>query len=164
MFDPTGEFGVAGFAVGFGVDVALQWAEGGCFSVTRALISGGLGAVGAPAWVRFGSRGLKRGMTRSHPAFPRGIERIERSKFWPDRWGGTYNKYNYNLRWGLDHALDDASRFRFMRKWWKREGNSPRNPLHQFWNRLPYWTKGATIPPAIGSMAIGQSNGGCACD
>ncbi len=74
MIDPFGEFGLAGAAVGFVIDVGFQLAEGRCFSLQRALISAALGAVGAPAWARFGSRGLAMGMSRSNAAFPKGVE------------------------------------------------------------------------------------------
>ena len=45
MVDPTGEFGVLGFAIGFVADVAVQYFTTGKVDVKQSLISGAVGAV-----------------------------------------------------------------------------------------------------------------------
>jgi RHS repeat-associated protein len=166
--DPTGEFGVVGAFFGGGIDLAIQVLVEGkslrCVDLKRLAISAAAGALGAPAWARFGARGLAPGMSRLNAAFPRGLEWVERSHFIPERWGGTFSKYNINLRWGTDHALSDASRYRFLPKVWKADNPLP-NAAERFWDRLPDWSKGATIPSTAASA--GQSIGSkknCKCD
>ena len=45
MVDPTGEFGLVGFAIGFVADASIQYLTSGSVDIKQSLISGAVGAV-----------------------------------------------------------------------------------------------------------------------
>jgi RHS repeat-associated protein len=89
-----------------------------------------------------GKGALKMGMSRPNPAFPRGIEWVERAHFVPNRWipdslkGVGWSKWNTKLMWGSDHALADPKRYQFMRRWWKANNPMPHG-VSRFFNSIP---------------------------
>jgi hypothetical protein len=162
---------IAGFLLGAGIDIVFQLiANGGnfkCLDVTSILISGALGAVGGIAskkaleWGARAAFGMKNGR-RANTAFPRGMEYLERSRFWPGRWGGPHAGWNQNLVPGTLHALTDRARYRLLRAWWK-ELNDMYGAVTSFFIRVPWWTPGAAGGGASGRFLNAQPNGACDC-
>ncbi len=131
-------------------------------------LEGGAGAAaGAKIGTRIGTKraaqqGLVKGTWRSNPAFPRGKEWIESSHFIPKRYGKpswvpnsvrefvVNSPANQKLMWGIDHALNDPSRFRFLKKGF-RDAYTRNDELTSLWNRLPDGITGATIGFLLGA-------------
>ncbi len=96
--------------------------------------------------------GLKKGMSRPNPAFPRGKEWVEMSHWIPDRAlpeGLKDAGWNLKPMWGTDHALADPHRYRFLPKWWKAENPMP-SRLTQQLNRIPNGVQGVGAGAASG--------------
>ena len=111
--------------------------------------------------------GLKTGMSRANPAFPKGVEWVERSHWTPKRYlpdGLKDAGWNMKPMWGTDHALADPFRYRFMRKGWKGENPLPNNFTRQL-NRIPDGVKGAGLGGAYtgGRGANNARDADCSC-
>ena len=112
--------------------------------------------------------GLRMGMSRTNPAFPRGVEWVERSHWIPDRSplpsAITDAGWNQKLMWGTDHALADPHRYRFLKKAWKADNPMP-GRLTQQWNRIPDGVKGAGAAGAYGAgrAANASRKADCGC-
>jgi RHS repeat-associated protein len=162
--DPWGEVGAGGFVIGVAIDLAFQLVQNGgnlrCIDVGSLLLSGALGAVGSVGWSKLASTGLKRAMWRPNPAFPRGREYVERSRWWPGRWGGPHADWNQKLVWGSEHAVNDPARHQFLPRGWKAD-NALKNPLERLWNRTPDWVKGGAAGGAVGTGIDAATECGC---
>jgi len=115
---------------------------GTCTGVAWEVAFGAAGGARAAA-----GRGLARGMSRANPAFPRGIEWVERSHWIPKRWlpnSMKWAQWNTKPMWGSEHAACDPLRYRFMKSWWK-DLNPPSSALVRQWTRMPGWAQGAAV-------------------
>lgn len=84
---------------------------------------------------------------RANSFFPKGAERIELSHWFPKRWtrwADSIFDRPWNLRpvWGTEHALIDASRYRFMPGAWKNV-NPAFGKFTSFAKLMPEWARGA---------------------
>jgi RHS repeat-associated protein len=111
--------------------------------------------------------GLRQGMSRPNPAFPRGVEWVEQSHWIPRRHlPESLQNAGWNLKpmWGSDHALADPFRYRFMPKWWKAQNPMP-HPAVQQVQRIPNGVQGAGAGAASagGRAANSSRDSDCNC-
>jgi len=133
---------------------SFAYNSGMASGVAWSMAAGGAGA--ARAGARFGPQP---GMSRPHQAFPRGMERVERSHWIPNRYTMVPSRIrnssaNMKPMWGIDHARNDAMRHRFIRKSWKGSIRLNSRPVQQ-WHRMPYWAQGASAGGAYGGASVG---------
>ena len=143
------------------IDFVFQLYENGgnlaCIDVSSLLIAGAFGAVGSFGADKLLSTGLRRGMSRPNPNFPRRTERTERSRWIPGKWGGPHADWNQTIVWGSEHAVTDPARHQFLNEAW-RQANPLRNPASRGWARTPPWVKGG-----LGGGTAGALVESCGC-
>ena len=135
-----------------------SYTNGEVFGFVNSVLAGG--AIGSAR------NTLVRGMSRPNPAFPRGIEWVERSHFIPRTWlpeSLQWAKANLKNMWGTTHALSDADRYQFLRVGWKEE-NKMYPILKRFWVGMPNWLQGSVLGAAYGGASAQVNNYGKDCD
>jgi RHS repeat-associated protein len=155
----TLSFGLTSYARGWMgydnvVDHRSGWYHGGeAFGLLHSIAIGG-------AWRSARAPNLAMGMSRPNPAFPRGIEWVERSHWIPNRYLPqwlSWQRWNLKLMWGSEHALIDPFRYRMMPRWWKAANPMPPWYVQQ-WRRVPYWAQGSLGGLGYGGASIGVNS------
>lgn len=78
---------------------------------------------------------------------------MEFSHWIPNRWGGPRSILNGNYVTGIEHALSDPFRYRFMPRTWKALNPLPSAPIQQL-NRIPWVLRGVGAGAVYGDASM----------